>query len=60
MPLLLVIELQRIFTASRGNRTESVGPLAFSVLLALFSIILSVYFFQLQTYVYVMYHGAVL
>ncbi len=47
----VAIELARIFNASKGNKTEQIGPLVWSFVLAAGSTVIYVYYFQLQTYV---------
>ena len=49
--LLAIIEYARIFLGTKGNKTESVGPLAMSFVLALPAMTANVYFLRLQIYV---------
>mmetsp|Transcript_29991 Transcript_29991/g.76921 ORF Transcript_29991/g.76921 Transcript_29991/m.76921 type:complete len:148 (+) Transcript_29991:193-636(+) len=49
--LYLPIEPVRLFTASKGNKTETQLPLVFSILLSLPLIALHTYYMQFQTYV---------
>jgi hypothetical protein len=46
----LLVEKVRIRIASRGNKTEQVVPSGASLLLAILSAIVHIYFIQLQTY----------
>ena len=45
--MLAIIEYARIFLGTKGNKTESVGPLAMSFVLALPAMTANVYFLRL-------------
>ncbi|EFJ45879.1 hypothetical protein VOLCADRAFT_121132 [Volvox carteri f. nagariensis] len=49
--LWILIEAPRLFLASKGNKTESVGPIIFSCILAMPLLAMYVYFVAFQTYV---------
>lgn len=47
----LIIEKARLFQGSKGNRTEMIQPLAWSMLLSLTVVLLHVFYMTEQTYV---------
>ncbi|GFH28575.1 uncharacterized protein HaLaN_27086, partial [Haematococcus lacustris] len=49
--LWVLIDAPRLFLASKGNKTEQVGPLLFSFILALPVLGLYIYYIRFQTYV---------
>ena len=46
-----ILDFGRGFQASKGNKTEQVGPLAISGILSVGVVMLHIYFFELQAYV---------
>ena len=49
--LLPLIDASRLKLATRGNKTEQIPPLVWSLLLSVPSILGYIFFMQLQTYV---------
>jgi len=49
--LISCIEAPRIFFASKGNKTEQIPPLAWSIALSAPVLVAHTYFLRLQTYV---------
>ena len=49
--LYIVLEYIRLYMASRGNKSEKITPLIWSVLFSSGVLLIHVFYFQLQTYV---------
>ena len=53
--LYAVVEMIRLFQASKGNKTEQVQPLLWSFLLSISIILANSYYLDMQTYVWVIF-----
>tara|TARA_B110000977_G_C10710971_1_gene351263 strand:+ start:279 stop:578 length:300 start_codon:yes stop_codon:yes gene_type:complete len=49
--LYAIVEMIRLFQASKGNKTEQIRPLFWSLLLSISVIIANAYYIDMQTYV---------